>query len=88
MEGCHILPVPIPMIQIPDGPIAPSVSNLNGNNSFVQLWKSTGIQQLIPNSGFNQIHKICTKSNEHKNNVVSVIRVMWYLSVTYKMVLL
>ena len=46
------------MIQIPDAPTVPSVSDVKENSRFVQLWKLTGgIQQLIPNSRFNQIHK-------------------------------
>ena len=43
------------MRQFPEGPAVPSVSDVKASDSFVDLWKRMGIQQLIPNSGFSQM---------------------------------
>ena len=51
----HFLPVPVPVRQIPEGPAVPSVSDVKASDHVDNLWKRIGIQELIPNSGFNQI---------------------------------
>ena len=51
----HFLPAPVPVWQIPQGSAALSVSDVKASDSFIDLWKRIGIQQLIPNSGFSQM---------------------------------
>ena len=41
--------------QISEGPAVPTVRNVKVSDRFVDLWKRIGIQQLIPNSGFNKM---------------------------------
>ena len=51
----RILPAPVSVRQIPEGPDVPSVSDVKASDCFVDLWKYIDIQQLIPNSGFSQM---------------------------------
>ena len=43
------------MRQIYERPAVPSFSDVKASDRFVDLWKSIGILQFIPNSGFSQM---------------------------------
>ena len=51
----HFLPGPIPVRQIPEGPVVPNVNDVKPSDRFVDLWKAKSVQQLIPKSGFGEI---------------------------------
>lgn len=54
----QFLTTPVPVRQILEEPAVPSIGDVKANYRFIDRWKRIGIQQLIPNSRFNQIHKI------------------------------
>ena len=51
----HFLPGPVPVRQIPEGPVVPNVNDVKPGDRFVGLWKAKSIQQLIPKSGFSEM---------------------------------
>ena len=58
LEECFLkslLPAPVPVRQISEGPALPSISDVKASDRFVDLWKRIGIHQLISISGFSQM---------------------------------
>ena len=51
----HFLPGPVPVRQIPEGPVVPNVTDVKPSDRFVDLWKVKSVEQLIPKSGFSEM---------------------------------